>query len=485
MLEVKRSSLSALAIGIAATLVGCSDYPSEGVIDTKELRSLAKIVEVEGNVYGIKMGALDAYGVYEHDRNALNNAEYDAWEAYRKGESIPKIELKYEGDRNGFDLAAFRSAIDDAIAEAVKEVEAEIAEDIAEAQENRVKVVAEIEEVSKGGEKFEAYVADAKAEYEAAKKALNNAIEAYNAEIERPVQKMNEIAEANGLEKVGSRQNPIRSYRTIDFSNRSMPSSCPRQAGYTAVNLLDEQKTGGYVRLPSRFEPHSSEVVQATKTALINIPKAEATLGEKGGWGSNGSGAYETVELAEDTYKERASEARSKFGNDLQRKRKLEYLNRNLERVESEIARLEAEDHRSQIMAMTRPDLPENVEESADNYIDGVYANLTGYIEKGPEITLGEKNAVFSGFNGDYEGAIAVADFIVEDGSRRENLATLNYLNLMVEEVKNGDALNFELNRESFSDGRRIDIREPESIEKAIIKCLNEQERQRERARNA
>ena len=61
------------------------------------------------------MGALDAYGVYEHDRNALNNAEYDAWEAYRKGESIPKIELKYEGDRNGFDLAAFRSAIDDAI----------------------------------------------------------------------------------------------------------------------------------------------------------------------------------------------------------------------------------------------------------------------------------------------------------------------------------------------------------------------------------
>lgn len=49
MLANKRSSLTAaLAAGIAVSLAGCSDYPSDGVIDTKMLRSEAAIIEVGG-----------------------------------------------------------------------------------------------------------------------------------------------------------------------------------------------------------------------------------------------------------------------------------------------------------------------------------------------------------------------------------------------------------------------------------------------------
>ena len=81
MLALKRKSLAALTVGVAVTLAGCSDYPGDGVIDTKELRKMAKIVEVEGNVYGIKTGGVNAYAVYEEDKNALRGAEYAAWEA--------------------------------------------------------------------------------------------------------------------------------------------------------------------------------------------------------------------------------------------------------------------------------------------------------------------------------------------------------------------------------------------------------------------
>ncbi|SNC68112.1 hypothetical protein SAMN04487881_2178 [Marinobacter sp. es.048] len=485
MLDVKRSSLSALLMGFTATMVGCSDYPGDGVLDTKMVREFAEIIEVEGNVYGIKKGALDAYRRYSHDRSALKSAESIAWDAYQEGEGVPKIELQYEGDRNGFDLDAFQSALDTAVTEAAEKAEAEIAEDIAEAQARRAELIVKIEEISKGGEKFDAYVADAKSEYEAAQKALDNAIDAYNAEIERPLTTMNEIAEANGLEKASSRLNPIRSYRKIDFSNRAMPSSCPSQRGYTSVNLLREQKTCGYIRLASRFEPYAGEIVKATKAALINIPNAKTKMGEKGGWGSDGTGAYAAVEVSEDAYKERLSEARSKFGNDSQRKRQVSYLEDNLERLDNQIADYKGENHRGYVMRQTYPELPANIDKSADKYIDGMYQNLVGYIEKGPEITMAGKNAEFSGFSGDYEGGVTVADFIVNENGRRKDYETINYLDLTIEAVKTADVLTFELDRDGFSDGRRIDIREPDTIEEAIIKQLREQERERRRGGNA
>ena len=112
MLALKRKSLAALTVGVAVTLAGCSDYPGDGVIDTKELRKMAKIVEVEGNVYGIKTGGVNAYAVYEEDKSALRGAEYAAWESYQEGKGVPKIELQYDGSVDGFELAKFQSALE-------------------------------------------------------------------------------------------------------------------------------------------------------------------------------------------------------------------------------------------------------------------------------------------------------------------------------------------------------------------------------------
>lgn len=485
MLAFKRIGLASVSVGIAFSLAGCSDFPGDGVIDTKELRSKASIVEVEGNVYGIKSGGVDAYAVYEHDRHALINAESDAWSAHREGNDIPKIELKYDGDETGFDLDGFQAALDEAIADADAKVTSQLEKQVEEAQQRRDKLAQELEEVSKGGEKFESYVADAKAKYKASEKALSDATDAYNGAIEGPLNKLNEIAAANDLQKVRSHQNPIRSYRSIDFKNRSIPSSCPKQPGYTAVDLISEQKMCGYIRLPSGFEPHSQEIVAATKEAMLSIPKLKEKVGKKGGWNRDATGAYASLEAAEKAYKARASEARDKFGNDNQRAYRQDHLKNKLERIDSEIARLEGEEEREHAMFMTRPDLPEEFEAAADKYIEALRKDVAENIEKGPSVTLGDKDAEFSGFSGDYEGAVVVADFIIEARNTRENFATIHYLDLTDEDVKNADSLNATIDRESVSDGRRINIRESESIEKGIMNRLRDAARERAKADKA
>lgn len=485
MLALKRKSLAALTVGVAVTLAGCSDYPGDGVIDTKELRKMAKIVEVEGNVYGIKTGGVNAYAVYEEDKNALRGAEYAAWESYQDGKGVPKIELQYDGSVDGFELAKFQSALEAAVEKAVTDVEAELADDIAEAKEKRDQLAAKLQEASEGGAKYESYVADAKAEFEAAQKSLNAAIDAYNAEIERPLTTLNEIAEANGLQKVRDYQNPIKNFRSIDFSNRSMPSTCPRQAGYTAVDMRKEQELCGYIRVGSRFDPYLDEVVSVTKAAYMKLPDLQAEIGKKGGWNRDATGAYATLESAEAKYKSRVSEARSKFGDNRQREREQKYLSRSLDRAESELARVEGDEHRGQVMRMTSVRLPEEVEDSADSYIDALEANVISHIEKGPKITLGEKNAEFSGFSGDYEGAAVVADFIAGEGNRRDNMVSIHFIDLTDEAVKQADELRVELSRDSFSDGRRIDIREQESIEEGILDLLDDEVRDRRRADKA
>lgn len=485
MLAIKRSSLAAVSAGIALSLVGCSDYPGDGVIDTKELRSRTAIIEAEGNVYGIETGGIDAYAVYQHDRSALINAESDAWTAYRKGEDVPTIKLQYDGDTSGFDLGAFQAALESAISEAEAKVDAEIAEDVAKAQENRDKIAQKLEEVSKGGEKFDSYVADAKAEYEAAQKALNDAIDAYNTAIESPLNKLNEIAEANGLQAANQYQNPVNSYRTMDFSDRQAPSSCPRQPRYTTVDMLSEQKTCGYVKIPSRFEPHSKEIVSATKEALLSIPKLKDQLGKKGGWNRKGSGAYATLDTAEKAYKARVSDARNKFGNNRQREYEQRHLNSSLERIDNDIARLKSEDNRNNAMIMTRPRLPEDVDAAADAYVDALRKQVAAHIVKGPEITLGEKDAEFSGFSGDYEGAVIVADFIVEANRGRENLTSVHYVDLTDEAVRNADSLSVALGRDSVSDGRYVDFRKADSVEEAIMKQIREAAQERAKRDNA
>lgn len=480
---IKRSGIGAVAAALVVSVAGCSDYPDTGLIDTKMLRSEAAIIEVEGNVYGLKTGSVDAFSALKHDRDLIREAPYYSWIARQKGEQPPYIELQYK--ESDLDSARLKTAIDEIIANAESELDKQVAEALAEAQSKRDQLAAKLEEVSQGGTKFDAYVAEAKAAYEASEKALENARVAYNQAIERPVKKINELAAANGLDKVGDYQNPLRSYRTIDLRNRKMPSSCPAQRGYTTVDLRNEQKQCAYIRIPSGFDQFAAEIAAATKDSMINIPKLKEQLGKERSWGSKASGAYAARDNAKDTYETKVAEAQNKYGNKRQRDYQKRRLNAQLERANSELARVQTDEYRIEQAEMIPLQYPENYTEALDQHVSAAFETVKGHIEKGPVVTLGEKDAEFQGLESGYEGAVAIADFIIEDRGRRENVTSIHYIDLTNEAVTNADELSVELTRDSLRDARYIDVRDQEDIDEAIFEILHDAAKARAKAEKA
>tara|TARA_R100000789_G_scaffold29180_1_gene32681 strand:- start:14 stop:550 length:537 start_codon:yes stop_codon:yes gene_type:complete len=170
MLVLKRNGLL-LAAGLTAFLTGCSDYPDSGVLDTRFLRTEVSIVEVEGNVYGLKSGAVEAYSAYLQDSQTLNRAVHEGWVSYRAGEELSEPDLKFTGSSE-FDWGDFQTALTDVYKSAESKVDAEIAEQVASHKDDQKTLNKQLEEIQAKGKEFNDAVADAKAKLEKAEKDL-------------------------------------------------------------------------------------------------------------------------------------------------------------------------------------------------------------------------------------------------------------------------------------------------------------------------
>jgi len=474
MQAFNRSSLSAaLAVGVIVSLAGCSDYPDDGVIDTSILKEKAAIIDVSGNVYGIKPGGITAFSVYDHDREALKRAPYERWAAHKNGEDFPEIQLTYAGDPQGFVLGEYQNAIDGAIAAAESETDAKLAVALAEKDAEREEFIKRLEGVTQSGLSYQALIEEAKARYDKAEVDLQAAIDAYNAEVETPLKKLNEIAAANNLEPVGARKNPVRSYRTIDYSDRSLPDACPRKRNYTVVDVRYELEKCGYILIPTGFEKFSNEIASFTKSTLIKLPDLKEAIGAKSGWGNESSGAYAVRDETKINYREEVAAARNKFGDKRQREREQDYLSKKIDTLASRLVEMNNEDFRNSLRRRVAIEMPVEQDLLADAYIESARGDLISHIVKGPEITLDDETAVFSGVEDGYEGVVVLADFIGEAGGRREPITMIQYIDLTDEAIKEAGQLNAEISLDTVRAGRRVDTDDPLSVHKAIFKQLD------------
>jgi hypothetical protein len=484
----KRSYVAVLAAGIAVSLVGCSEYPDSGTLDTKFLRSEAAIIEVDGGVYGVKTGTLDAFVAFDYDSKLLNNLESRAWSAHLAGEPLPKIELTYPGAAASFDIAAVQAELGEAVVATEKGVDADIVEDIAELQTERDEMAAKLETVSAGGAGFESYVDDAKTAYEKAQTNLRNAIDAYNAAVQGPLTKTNALAEKNGLKTLRSHNNPIGNIRSIDYSDRAVPASCPAQRGYTTVDLRSEQKLCAYIRIPRGFDVYANEIAGFAKSAMIKIPELKANLGGKGGWNRDATGAYATLESAEEHYETKVSEAKNKFGDNRQREREQAWLVREIEKLDSRLADLRSKEYRQDELARTSSydvDLSESTEEAIDQYLMTASEDLMSRVVKVSPLTLEGEIVTFDGVTGGLEGAIILAEFIAEKGSRRSTVPTMNYIDLTDLVVKEASELAAEMTRDSVRKAmsERMDLDDQDEVLDALYEMLDDAADAREDAR--
>lgn len=480
-----RSGLAAaLALGVAATLAGCSDYPSDGVIDTKLLRSKAEIIEVEGNVYGIKPGGLETYAAWTHDKSALNGALTNVVNARDAGESLPAIELKFSSDKTGFDIDDFQAAVEASLVKYNAAVDARQAELVAEIKTKRDELAAKLEEVSAAGAKHDSYVADAKAKVETAEQSLNQAIDAYNAAFTQPLEEINKLAAAAGLKKLAANSSPINSYRTLDLTNKPVPATCPDQRSYIAVDMLKEAKTCGYIRVANYYRSIYGDIPAIVKPSLLALPALKETLGKKGSWGRSGTGAYGELDQAEKALKERIAEANNKFGNASQQSRQQVWLSNQIDNADSEIVRRESDDYRSTAKGGINAKLDDETAAAAERYLVGLHGHLLSHIEKGPEVVLDDQMAKFSGLDSGYEAAVIVAEFIAEAGGRRDAAASVHFVDLTDEAVKDAGEIRVDLSEDSFSSGRFVDIRDEDALTKATLKVMRNYIRDQDRAKN-
>jgi hypothetical protein len=128
---MKRSSLALCLVFFATVLSGCSDYPSSGVIDTREVRQLTNIEDVSGAVFGLKEGAKDNFQLFGNDKFAMLGLKDLVWAHVAEGAEKPVLILEYPGVDKSAILASTDSVIelfkvqyDDALAKNQKEINA-------------------------------------------------------------------------------------------------------------------------------------------------------------------------------------------------------------------------------------------------------------------------------------------------------------------------------------------------------------------------
>lgn len=96
MIAKNTGILSALAISASVLLTGCGgDYPDEGKMDLSEIQKNAKIIGVEGNIYGLKTGVIERFAAYEADFNAIDDYNDTVVEALRTNQPVPELKLTY------------------------------------------------------------------------------------------------------------------------------------------------------------------------------------------------------------------------------------------------------------------------------------------------------------------------------------------------------------------------------------------------------
>jgi ElaB/YqjD/DUF883 family membrane-anchored ribosome-binding protein len=466
---LKRSSrFSILAAGIAVALVGCSDFPSEGILDTEIVRNEAKVLEVRGHVYGISPGTKDLLKNLEADKDVIGDHMTLAWDAHVKGNPLPQLTLS---ESSRFDVTGYQAELQRLIAEADESIRSEVTGEISEIQTKKEKLEAELKEVKASASGFNAMVDPHKNAVEEATKSLNAAIDAYNTTAERPYKRFRELADSQGLPLP---INPLGSYQTLDFSDKKVPAQCPQRSPYTAVNLLAENKQCAYLRIPSVFEPVIPEVVAETKKAMLAIPALKERLGEKGNWRNKPTGAYAVLADAEVQYKSALNAARKKFGSESQWQRSERYLTSQIERLNTDLARYQDPAYLAEQMQRGRFQLnrSEKMDEMISGYLGDYETRVFNGITQVSELRLENEVGVFSDFTGDFESAVVVAEVLGEARGRRDSIQTVSFLDLDPKKMEGVETLSFSIDRDSVRIVRNLDLKDPERVNANIVRSL-------------
>lgn len=455
-------SLRGIAVfALVALMVACSPYPGEGVVDTRDLRERGDIEEITGKVFGVKEGSDEAVLTMSEDSRVLYNLEDQVWAHVTEGAPLPELNLGYDAvPSDGLD-EALALMVTEAEAK-VEEVRQEIAEKVAKLEAQKQEQIDRRDEAKAGAAGYEAAVAEAKGAFEKAEKALKSAINRYNAAIEAPVTQLNALAKTHGLKEVPSYRNPLKSYRYSSFKDGEKPASCKRARNKFVLNMLDSHNQCMYFSLPSGYAKHDAEVTKILKSGITELESATASLGERGGWNSKGTGAYAAMATAKDTYQNAVAKARDEFGDNRRRERIIRDTEQWIARFQKDIDEMSSDAEFKKQIGWTIFNPSDAITDkfkayrtAMDEHFLANYVNTLGDITKESDTANGRFD-----LESGYVRIVTVTDALVDFGGRKRVLRHEGYADLTSKNVQEADVVSIEM------DYRKMDSRpRDESLE--------------------
>ncbi|EAZ98351.1 hypothetical protein MELB17_08998 [Marinobacter sp. ELB17] len=242
-----------ILIVLGSFLAGCSDYPSSGVVDTRDIREVANIEEISGAVFSVKSGAEDAARSYSADIQAIKDLDNKFRDFIISGAEglAPQLALTYDGVSGTAlesSVSGFQEAAQAWYDESTARHNAEIAGIQAEIdQRNATKA-----ELANKGDAYNEKVSESKEAYEKLTKERDAKIVLYRAAMKKSKEDMAKFASSVGASANGS--SPLEQYNFMDFSGyTSVPDACPEKAGRVTIDSRDTDKRCIYLTIPQKL----------------------------------------------------------------------------------------------------------------------------------------------------------------------------------------------------------------------------------------
>lgn len=150
-----------------------------------------------------------------------------------------------------------------------------------------------------------------------------------------------------------------------------------------------------------------------------------------------------------------------------QDKRALRAQKTMLMRAIQELGRFQSPEYKYRVLNSSSPSLPISTRDDIDEYIEALHNHSLSLVEKGPELSLKDEEAVFTGFGNGYQAIIYIAEFLIEDEGRRERLTSINHLTLTDDSLESADQIVMEVDLDKLFGPADLNVGNEEHLKKA------------------
>lgn len=471
---MKRLSLAVMLAIPALGLVGCSDYPSDGVVDTRQIRERAVIEEISGAVYGLKKGSTEAAQSMEADKSMTYQFSNAVWDHVARDGDKPDFTLSYDG----VDTSAMEEEAEKLFEAAQAHLDEKMADheaDIQEIRDQKAKYESQLAEFNTAKASYEAHMKTSADALKEANEELQDAISRYNGVLNGSVSQLSELASKHGLVTFTG-NSPLASYQYTDYTNRnSKPVDCPTQKGRATLDTRAKDNRCLYIMVPRQFlgtkaEAEARQILVGSMSELI---VAAEKLGNKGGWMSKKTGLYLAADNAEKAVNAARREAVSKFGDSRRREYNISQLTRAIEQADHNIESMSSDEYINSRVTAGLFSVPESYMSARRDYLKSLAVHFKdNHAEKVSDITMdkvdGKPTGVFKDVGSGYVSLVAVTDLLISDRGHRGVLRSVEMLDLTSEAVADADQLEITINARNVDRRHGDDRGEEEMFEEAL-----------------